>query len=71
MNKIIITTIMLLTAITAKDTFPTDNQIQGRLNIINGASSECVMHSFYLKSGWVQIEGDCFSLNPLKIIKYR
>jgi len=37
---------------------PSDNKIQGRLNIINGASSECVMHQFYTQSGWVQVEGE-------------
>ncbi len=36
----------------------TDNQIQGRLNIVNGYSSECVMHKFYTNTGWVQIEGE-------------
>lgn len=58
MKKIIITTLLLLTSLTAKDTFPTDNQIQGRLNIVNGASAECVMHQFYKKSGWTQIKGE-------------
>ena len=32
--------------------------IQARLNIINGASTECVMHHFYTNSGWTQIEGE-------------
>ena len=41
----------------AKD-IPSDNKIQGRLNIINGASAECVMHQFYTNSGWIQIEGE-------------
>ncbi len=36
----------------------TDGQIQGRLNIVNGYSAECVMHKFYAKSGWTQIEGE-------------
>ena len=36
----------------------TDNQLQAKLNIINGASSECVMHYFYTKSGWNQVEGE-------------
>ena len=36
----------------------TDNQIQGRLNIINGYSAECVMHKFYTNSGWIKIEGE-------------
>jgi len=34
------------------------SKIQGRLNIINGASAECVMHKFYTNSGWAQIEGE-------------
>lgn len=36
----------------------TENQIQGRLNIVNGYSAECVMHNFYISSGWIQIEGE-------------
>ncbi len=36
---------------------PRDSLIQGRLNIINGASAECVMHKFYTNSGWIQING--------------
>lgn len=36
----------------------TDNQIQGRLNIVNGYSTECIMHKFYTNSGWTQIEGE-------------
>ena len=42
-----------------------DSKIQGRLNIVNGASAECVMHFFYKKSGWVKIEGEIGPLvNP-------
>ena len=37
---------------------PSDNKIQGRLNIVNGASAECVMHQFYTQSGWIQVEGE-------------
>ena len=37
---------------------PRDSLIQGRLNIVNGASAECVMHQFYTQSGWVQVEGE-------------
>jgi len=37
---------------------PTDTQIQGRLNIVNGYAAECVMHWFYTSSGWIQIEGE-------------
>lgn len=36
----------------------TDAQIQGKLNIVNGYSAECVMHKFYTNSGWTQIEGE-------------
>ena len=32
--------------------------VQGKLNIINGASTECVMHYFYTQSGWTKIEGE-------------
>ena len=57
MNKILFISIfLLLTSLIAKD-IPNDNKIQGRLNIINGNSVECVMHKFYTNSGWIQIEG--------------
>ena len=46
-----------LTLLLARD-IPSDSKIQGRLNIVNGASAECVMHQFYTKSGWVQVEGE-------------
>ena len=36
----------------------TSNQIQGRLNIVNGYSAECVMHYFYTRTGWTKIEGE-------------
>ena len=35
-----------------------DSKIQGRLNIVNGYSSECMMHQFYTSTGWVKIEGE-------------
>jgi hypothetical protein len=35
----------------------TDSIIQGRLNIVNGYSAECVMHKFFTNSGWTKIEG--------------
>ena len=35
-----------------------DSKIQGRLNIVNGSSIECVMHHFYTNRGWIQIEGE-------------
>ncbi len=48
--------------LTASPLFPqaplSFTQIQAKLNIINGASTECVMHHFYTNSGWTQIEGE-------------
>ncbi len=38
--------------------FAKNSNIQPHLNIINGASTECVMHQFYTNSGWTQIEGE-------------
>jgi ribosomal protein L15 len=35
-----------------------ESKIQGRLNIVNGYSSECMMHQFYTSSGWIKIEGE-------------
>ena len=49
--------LLLLTSLIARD-IPTDSKIQGRLNIVNGASAECVMHQFYTNSGWIQIKGE-------------
>ncbi len=48
---------MLFSLSLARDTLSSD-QIQPRLNIINGASTECVMHHFYTQSGWTQIKGE-------------
>lgn len=54
--------ILLTTVITfsfsGNNPIPTDHQIQGRLNIVNGYSAECVMHKFYTNTGWIQIEGE-------------
>ena len=49
--------ILLCITLQARE-IPRDSLIQGRLNIINGASAECVMHKFYTNSGWTQIEGE-------------
>lgn len=35
-----------------------DRQIQAKLNVLNGAAAECVMHRLYTGTGWVQIEGE-------------
>lgn len=42
----------------AKDILSDTENIQPRLNIISGASAECVMHYFYVSNGWTQIEGE-------------
>lgn len=55
---LILLSVLTLTSAQTYKNIPTDNQIQGRLNIINGKSAECVMHKFYTISGWVQIEGE-------------
>ena len=49
--------LLLFTSLFARD-IPSDSKIQGRLNILNGASAECVMHKFYTNSGWIRIEGE-------------
>ena len=60
MKNIILLLLLCFTPLTfAKSrTNITDNQVQGRLNIVNGYSTECVMHKFYTNSGWTQIEGE-------------
>ena len=55
--KFILLLSFLLIPLVARE-IPRDTLIQGRLNIVNGASSECVMHQFYTQSGWVQVEGE-------------
>jgi len=50
--------LFLFLTLNIQASIPTDSQIQGRLNIVNGASSECVMHSFFKRSGWKRIEGE-------------
>lgn len=57
MIKQILLFLFLLTSISFTREFPSDSKIQGRLNIVNGASTECVMHQFYTQSGWTRIEG--------------
>jgi hypothetical protein len=57
-KSIIFILIILSTTFLYGRDIPTDSKIQGRLNIVNGASAECVMHQFYTQSGWVQVEGE-------------
>ena len=57
MLKNLLLSLLLLTSLIARD-IPRDSKIQGRLNIVNGASAECVMHKFYTNSGWIRIEGE-------------
>ncbi len=57
MFKNLLLSLLLFTSLNARD-IPSDNKIQGRLSIVNGASAECVMHKFYTNSGWIQIEGE-------------
>lgn len=49
---------ILFISLLSADNKLTDNVIQGRLNIVNGYSAECVMHKFYINSGWMKIEGE-------------
>ncbi len=60
MKTIISFLIISLTTLAFADNIVTitENQIQGRLNIVNGYSAECVMHKFYTNSGWTQINGE-------------
>jgi len=50
--------VFLLVCFSFGRNIPSDSKIQGRLNIVNGASAECVMHQFYTQSGWIQVEGE-------------
>jgi hypothetical protein len=54
--KLIFVVIFFISFLHADKPF-TDSIIQGRLNIVNGYSAECVMHKLYTNSGWTRIEG--------------
>ncbi len=56
MKKIFIAILLAASLSFAKGLPP--SVVQSHLNIINGASAECVMHQFYTSSGWTQIEGE-------------
>jgi len=56
--KILFALLVLLSSTSFAREIPRDSLIQGRLNIVNGASAECVMHQFYTQSGWIQVEGE-------------
>lgn len=58
MNKIFLIICINFAFLYANNQIITDSQIQGRLNIVNGYSSECVMHKFYTDTGWTRIEGE-------------
>lgn len=57
-TKILFSVLIVLSVAFATASAFSNNKIQGRLNLVNGASAECVMHAFYRASGWVQIEGE-------------
>ena len=57
MIKIVFILVFSFTYIFSDSTL-SDGKIQGRLNILNGYSAECVMHKFYTNTGWIQIEGE-------------
>ena len=59
MRNIILVFVLLCTFLFANTPYVMkDSKIQGRLNIVNGYSSECMMHEFYTSTGWKQIEGE-------------
>ena len=49
---------VLLSILTQAEVALTSNQVQARLNIVNGASAECVMPQFYTNNSWTQIKGE-------------
>jgi len=50
--------VLFVFTVSYADTLSVAKGSKGSLNIINGASAECVMHRFYKNSGWRQIEGE-------------
>jgi len=57
MIKIVLTLTLLIGSLFSNGTL-SDTKIQGRLNILNGYATECVMHKFYTNTGWTKIEGE-------------
>jgi len=55
--KLIFSLLFVITLFFSNDRL-SDGKIQGRLNILNGYATECVMHKFYTRTGWKQIEGE-------------
>ena len=59
MKRLVLLCVLLGTFIFASTPYSMkDSKIQGRLNIVNGYSSECMMNEFYTSTGWKQIEGE-------------
>ena len=57
MIKIVFTLALIFSSVFANGTL-SDGKIQGRLNILHGYATECMMHKFYTNTGWIQIEGE-------------
>jgi len=57
MIKTAFTLLIFVSSLFSNDTL-SDAKIQGRLNILNGYATECVMHKFYTNTGWTKIEGE-------------
>jgi len=60
MKKIILILLMAVSVLFSNSNTHrlSDGKIQGRLNVLNGYATECVMHKFYTNTGWKQIEGE-------------
>ena len=58
MKKILLALLFTLVACSNTSHGLKDSKIQGRLNIVNGNASECMMHKFYTNTGWIKIEGE-------------
>ena len=58
MTKLIFVLTLFVSTVLFANASLSDGKIQGRLNILNGYATECVMHKFYTNTGWEQIEGE-------------
>ncbi len=59
MTKLVLGIMLFVTVFFLSTTYiMKEKKIQGRLNIVNGYSAECLMHQFYTSSGWIKIEGE-------------
>ncbi len=51
-------TVFLIVVLAVSKPISEKARIWGRLNVVNGYATECIMHRFFIWSGWVRLEGE-------------